>query len=219
MSVKGSDVDTGIRDEAREIFELLFRSSRGNALLSWPLIVVFGVVLVESLLAYDILWAAFVIVTGVVVLIPPIAYRNPFVMLPWELLILALLPILVRGLFGGELGTFSTYVSLAGLALVIAVELHTFTAVRMTHWFAVSLVVITTLASAALWAIFRWTMDVLLGTSYLLHPETTQEHANQALMIEFLYVTAAGLSAGVLFDAYFRRRGQVLLRAVGGMFR
>lgn len=217
--MKGDDVDTGIPDEAREIFELLFRSSRGNALLSWPLIVVFGAVLVESLLTYDVLWAAFVIVTGVVVLIPPIAYRNPLVMLPWELLILALLPILVRGLFGGELGTFSTYVSLAGLALVIAVELHTFTAVRMTHWFAVSLVVITTLASAALWAILRWTMDALLGTSYLLHPETTQELANQALMTEFLYVTAAGLSAGVLFDAYFRRRGQVLLRAVGGMIR
>ena len=54
-------------------------------------------------------------------------------MLPWEPLVLALLPVLVRALLGGELGTFAYYLSVSGLALIITVELHVFTELRMTH--------------------------------------------------------------------------------------
>lgn len=217
--MNGTDGDDRLPDDARRIFERFYRNSPTNALLSWPLIVVFALVFIESLLEFDLLWATFVFVTGVIVLLPPIAYRSPRVMLPWELLVLALLPILVRGLFGGELGTFATYVSIAALALIIAVELHTFTAVRMTHWFAVTFVVMTTFASAALWTIFRWSMDVLLGTSYLLQPGVSQDVANSLLMIEFLWVTAAGLTAGILFDVFYRRRDRLLRRAVRGVLR
>lgn len=54
-------------------------------------------------------------------------------MLPWELLVLALLPILVRALFGGTVGTFATYLSLAALALLVIVQLHMFT-VNVCDW-------------------------------------------------------------------------------------
>jgi hypothetical protein len=40
----------------------------------------------------------------------------------------------------------------------------------------------------------------------------TQSEANAVLMTEFLWVTAAGVVAGVLFDAYFKRRGRRLGR-------
>ena len=132
-------------------------------------------------------------------------------MLPWELLVLALFPILVRGLFGGTLGTVATYVALAGLALLVVVELHTFNTLRVTHWFAVVFVVLTTLAAVAAWTVFRWNADRFLGTSYLVDNET--------LMTEWLYVTLAGVVAGLLFDGYFRRRDQWLWRAIRRVIR
>ncbi|MDI2601424.1 hypothetical protein QA784_14755, partial [Listeria monocytogenes] len=54
-------------------------------------------VFVESIVDFDVQWIGFVGFVGVVVLLPPVAYRDWRVMLPWELLVLALFPILVRG--------------------------------------------------------------------------------------------------------------------------
>lgn len=197
--------------EPEDLIERLFRSGRTNALLSWLMVGVLVLVFVESALDFDRQWIVFVAVAGVIVLVPPIAHGDWRVMLPWELLALALLPILVRGLSGGELGMFAYYLSLAGLALVVTVELHMFTSLSVTHWFAVAFVVMTTMASVAAWSVVRWNFDRLLGTSYL----TT----NEALMAEFVWVTIAGFAAGVLFDAYFRRRDRRLWRAINGMIR
>lgn len=194
------------RPVPEDVLVQLFRSGRANAVLSWVLVGVLVLVLVESTLDFDLQWIAFVAAAGTIVLIPPVAYREWQVMLPWELLVLALLPILVRGLFGGQVGIFSSYVAVAGLALLITVELHTFTALEVTHWFAVVLVTLTTMASVAAWSIVRWNFDRYAGTTYL--------STNEALMVEFLWVTLAGIAAGVLFDAYFMRRDMLLWRAV-----
>ena len=184
----------------------LFRDGRTNAVIAWSMIAVLVGVFVESLLDFDLLSMVLIAAIGAVVVAPAVAARNPQVMLPWEVLGLALLPVLVGALLGGEVGVFATYLAIAALALIITVELHMFTSLRLTHWFAVVLVVMTTMATAAVWAILRWNMDRMLGTSYL----TT----NEALMIEWIYVTLAGFAAGVLFDAYFRRRGSRLRRAI-----
>lgn len=205
-------MNDAVRSEKPEdILERLFRSGRTNALLSWLMVGVLTLVFVESAMDFDRQWIVFVAVAGVIVLVPPIAHGDWRVMLPWELLALALLPILVRGLSGGELGMFAYYLSVAALALVITVQLHMFTSLSVTHWFAVVFVVMTTLASVAAWSIVRWNLDRLLGTSYL--------STNEALMTEFVWVTVAGFAAGVLFDAYFRRRDRQLLRALGGVLR
>lgn len=199
-------------DDPEDLLAKLFRSGRINALISWPLVGVLGLVFVESLLDFDRLWVLFVVVTGLIVLLPPLAHREWRVMLPWEVLTLALAPILARGLFGGELGTFAYYLSVAGLALVVTVEFHMFTRVRMTHWFAVAFVGMTTLASAAAWTIVRWNADRLLGTAFLVDATASGVETNAALMTEFVWVTLSGLAAGVLFDAYFKRRGRRLGR-------
>ncbi|WP_162224469.1 hypothetical protein [Halorussus amylolyticus] len=203
--------DRSVPRDPEDIFERLFRSGRTNAALSWLLVGVLALVFVESVVEFDRLWMTFVAAAGAVVLVPPVAYRDWRVMLPWELLALALLPILVRGLSGGELGLFAYYLSVAGLALVVTVELHMFTSLDVTHWFAVTFVAMTTMASVAAWAIVRWNFDRMLGTSYL--------STNEALMVEFVWVTLAGFAAGVLFDAYFRRRDRQLWRAINGMIR
>lgn len=182
----------------------LIRDGRVNAFASWAMIAALAGVTVESALGFDLLSAAIAIGLGGVVLAPMAAARDWRAMLPAELVGLALLPVLVRALLGGELGTFATYVAIAALALVIAVDLHTFTTLRLTHWFAVAFVVMATLATAAVWTVLRWNLDQRVGTEYL----TT----NDALMIEWIYVTLAGLAAGLLFDGYFRRRRGLRLR-------
>lgn len=207
---RGADSQARAGDDdlptSEDLLLAVFRSTRANAVLSWLLVGVLLAVFLESVLDFDRQWVVFVAATGIVVLVPPVAARDWKVMLPAELLVLALLPILVRGLFGGRIGTFGYFLAVAALALVITVELHTYTSLEVTHWFAVALVVLTTMASVAAWTIVRWNFDQLLGTSYL----TT----NEALMQEFVRVTLAGFSAGLLFDAYFRRRNHVLGRLV-----
>ena len=193
-------------NEFDDILERLFRSGRTNAILAWLPVCVLAMVFVESALDADIQWMVFVAAAGCIALVPPVAYREWRVMLPWELLVLALFPILVRGVVGGTVGTFATYLALAGLALIVTVELHMFTSLQVTHWFAVGLVVLTTMAAVAAWTVFRWNADRLLGTSFLVDNET--------LMIEWVYVTLAGLAAGVLFDGYFTRRDRQLWRTI-----
>ena len=197
----------------------LLRNGRLNALIAWVLVGVLTLVFIESVIDTDWLWVLFVAVTGAIVLFVPIIYREWRMMLPWELLLLALLPIVTRAVLGGELGTFAYYLSIAALALFLIVQLDMFTPLRLTHWFAVVVVVMTTMAAAAVWAIVRWNMDIYLGTTFLLDPGMDQVEANTQLMVEFAWVTAAGLVAGVLFDAYFRRRGRRLRRLLGRVVR
>ena len=194
--------------ELEHALEALFRDSHTNAVIGWAMIGLLGTVFVESALDVDYGWILFVAVVGLIVLIPPIAFRDWRVMLPWELLALALLPLLVRALFGGDVGTFAKYLSLAALALLIIVELHMFTSLSVTRWFAVAFVVLTTLAAEAAWTIFRWNADNLLDTSFLVDNET--------LMREWVYVTLAGLVAGVLFVGYFRQRDRALWQTIRG---
>lgn len=198
--------DTGGGGDLQDVFERLFRDGRTNAVIGWGMIAILASVFVESAVRIDYQWILFTAFVGGVVVIPPVAFRDWQVMLPWELLGLALLPILVRGLVGGTVGTFATYIALAALALLVVVELDAFTSLQVTHWFAIVLVVLTTLAAVAAWTIFRWNADKFLGTTYLADNET--------LMMEWLYVTLAGVGAGLLFDGYFRRRNQWLWRSI-----
>ena len=202
---------TATSTQLEDAIQRLFRDGRTNAVLAWVLVPVLAAVLVESVLDLDYQWMLFVGVVGLIVLVPPLAYREWRVMLPWELLVLALFPILVRALVGGAVGTFAGYLALAALALLVVVELHTFTSLQVTHWFAVVIVVMTTLAAVAAWTVFRWNADRFLGTAYLVDNET--------LMLEWLSVSLAGVVAGVLFDSYFRRRDRHLWRALRRVMR
>lgn len=187
-------------DEGTEdLYESLFESGRTNAMLAWLVVAIYLVVLVESVLGMDLAWIAFTGGAILVLLAPALAERSPWVMLPWELVVLASFPVVVRTLEISTLSnTFSMYLSIAALAMLVTSELHVLSDVQVTHWFAVVTVILATLAGAGAWAIVRWLLDDLSDTGYL--------STNEALMQEFLWVLAAGLVAGLLFDVYFRRR-------------
>lgn len=189
-----------------DLLASLFRDTRRNAAIGWAIVALSLLSFGESVVTLDYQWILLSATLLAVMVIPPVVRRDRRVMLPWELLLIAAMPVAARGAFTPtlELGTFASYLSLAALALLLVVELDMFTSMRVTHWFAIALVMVTTLSSAALWTIVRWNLDRTVGTNYLVDNET--------LMVEFAWVTGAGLAAGVLFDLYFRRRHTVLRR-------
>ncbi|MFC6614760.1 hypothetical protein ACFQAS_07290 [Halopenitus salinus] len=188
-----------------DLLASLFRDTRRNAMIGWAILAAVALVFVESLLDLEPLWALISAATMVVMALPAIARRDWRVVLPWELLLLAALPVATRAVIPDvEIGVFASYLALAAFALLVVVELDMFTGMRVTHWFAVALVVVTTLASGAVSTIVRWFLDRRIGTAYLLD--------NEALMVEFVRIALAGLAAGLLFDLYFRRRDRALKR-------
>jgi hypothetical protein len=186
--------------------ESLLGDQRTNAFVGWVLLVVLGAGAIWSFVAGDLQWGVFVGGVLVLCLLVPVVFRDPTVMLPWEVVTLAALPT-----FGRAVATFSTfkqfslYLSVAALALVVAVELNLFTRVRMTVGFAITFVVLATLATAGLWALVRWALDITLGTETLLESGVSEETVHDELMIEFVYSALAGVVAGVVFEGYFRR--------------
>ncbi len=184
--------------------EALFTDSRRNALVGWLIVVLFVGAIFESLTEGDWSWLVVVLTTLVVVIVPPILRRSPWVMVPWELLAIASIPISLRTIGVTTTTPVVTYLSIAALALLISAELHVFGPITITHWFAVVSVAMTTLAVAGLWAVLRVHLDRWLGTATLVD--------NTALMIEFAWAAVAGVLAGGLFAAYFHDRVRHLRR-------
>ncbi len=182
----------------RTIIEALVGNERHNAVLAWVLTGFLIFVAVASLLVGDLLWAGFAGVVGVLAVFPAIVFRNGRAAPPWEVLALAALPLVGRTFGSGNVSEFATYLSVAAIALLVAVELQLFTPVRMTPGFAIVFVVIATMATAGAWAVVRWVADLYLATGFL--------ETEEALMWEFVASTAAGIAAGIVFELYFRRR-------------
>lgn len=191
---------------AREVGALI-EDHRLNAWLSWVLVGFVGVATVTSIVRGDFLWAVFAFVVLILAVLPPLALRNRYATLPWEVTALTALPLLGGAFASMELTSdLATYLSVAAIALVVAVELHLFTSVRMNDSFALLFVVVATLGAAGAWAVARWLVDVALGTGFLLDPALPEHVIERALMWEFVASTGAGVLTGVFFAFYLRRK-------------
>ncbi|MFC4450497.1 hypothetical protein [Halorussus aquaticus] len=188
----------------------LVGNERVNAGLGWALVAFLALVATEEILDGNLLWAGFAAFVAALALVPAVGHRDWTVMLPWEVLALAALPILGRAVATlSYTSRVTTYLSVAALALIVAVELHLFTPVEMNHWFAVLFVVVATIAAAGIWAVVQWLSDLYLGTAFL-----RSEHR---LMWDFVAATVIGGMAGVVFEWYFRRFARVSARLPDGL--
>jgi hypothetical protein len=164
-------------------------------------------VVLGSLLDGQLLWALFAACLATLALLPPLAYRDSKAMLPWEILLLATLPVVGRAVATVQVtGNLATYLSVAAIALIIAVELQLFTPVRMSPRFAVIFVGVATIGAAGFWAVARWVADQTLGTTFIPVPTMSEHAIEEALMLEFVASTIAGVGAGVLFAVYVGRQ-------------
>ena len=190
----------------------VLEDERRNAIVAWAVLGFLAVGVVAELLTGELLWAGFIAAVLVLALVPAVTLRDRRAMLPWELLLLAALPVVGRTFVAGQTvggmtltGRVTSYLAVAAVALVVAVELDLFTPVRMNDRFAVLFVVVATTAAAGIWAIAQWLSDLYLGTGFLLGRGDL--HAvEEALMWDFVAATIAGVLSGALFEFYFRRR-------------
>ena len=193
--------------------EQLLRDAGLNAVLAWLITGIVALVAIGAFLTGDVLWGSFAVAVLVLIVIPPLAFLSARTMLPWEVLLLATLPILGRAIATFDVSSrIATYLSVAALALIIAVELQTFTTVRMSAGFAVIFVAITTMAAAGIWAAARWSADIWLGTDFLDALGATEAAIERAIMLEFVASFVAGILAGLIFEFYVRRIARVETR-------
>lgn len=182
----------------------LFVDSPRNTILSWLLVAVLVGNLGGGVLIGRYEPVVFSTVAIVLAVVPAVKFRDLTVMPPWYFLGLVCLPVLWETFAPRALATsVAPNLALATLGLLLMVELHRFTALRLVPWFTVVLTVLFTLAMAGAVAVLRWSSDVLFGTSFLLDGRT-QDAINAAVMIEFGYATVAGLLGGVIYYQYFR---------------
>jgi hypothetical protein len=185
----------------------LFVESSRNTALSWLFLAVLGATFVGGFFLTRYESVLFSSIAIVVIAAPAVKFRDPTLMPPWYFVGLICLPVLWEAFAPRPLlTTVVPSLALATLGLLMAVELHRFTSLRLVPWFAITLTVLFTLAMSGLLNIVRWASDVLFGTSFLLDGRT-QDAINAAVMIEFIYATIAGLLAGAIFYWYFRTAG------------
>lgn len=184
----------------------LLASRKRDVLTGWTAVAVLALTTVETVLdgAFD--WAFVALVVAMVILAPAVVFRDRRAMPPWELVVLALAPLLWQAVLGQTFRTeIPTYLAVAALALLASTELHQFTSVRMNRPFAIVLVVLTTLAVAGVWNVLQWTADVFFGTAFVLNGRS-QDAINADVLVEFVSASCAGIGAGVLFDRFVRSR-------------
>jgi predicted tellurium resistance membrane protein TerC len=124
-----------------------------NAILSWVLVGSLALGAVADGLAGDWLWTGFALTIVAVATVPPVVTGDPSVIVSWEALLLTTLPLAAQ--FVDGFVDPLTYVSVATLALLVAVELVTFSETRMAPWFAVPVVVMTTMTVAGIWGVVQ----------------------------------------------------------------
>ena len=180
--------------------------TRRNAALGWLVVALLTGLTIRQGFAGSYRWFSLTGMAIVLMVLPAAALRDPYAMPPWELLALVAIPVVDAAILDETIvSPIAVYLAVAAVALIVAVDIHTFTPVEMNRSFAVALVVIATLAISATWNVAQWIADAALGTAYLVG-DRSQDAANRAMMIDFLYATVAGFSAGVLFNGYLRRR-------------
>lgn len=190
----------------REYFEtsLLF-DRRKNAIFSWILSVYLLVTSINIFLDGNITWSIYTLLVVFLVFLPMMRSQKLKDMVPFEVLFLLAVPFTLKGIEFGLVGSHTlNYLSAATVALLVIVELDTFTSFKTNNWFSVYLVVLTTAAIAGFWAVLRWLSDIYFGTGFIV--------SENLLMWEFAGATLAGLVAGKLFGFYFRERDRRMIR-------
>ncbi|PSP56320.1 hypothetical protein BRC82_02170 [Halobacteriales archaeon QS_1_67_19] len=166
--------------------------------VSWAFVALLALAIGENLLEGDLIWTALLVAALVILVLPPVAFRDRERMLPPSVTALAVLPGVTRALGSGWVTDYATYLAVAALALAVVVELSLFTAVEMAPWFAGVTVVLATMAAIGVWAILQFASDAYLGTEFIASAD--------ALMWEFVRATIAGVAAAAVFEFYFEYR-------------
>jgi hypothetical protein len=177
--------------------DIVIEDDRTNSLISWTVVAILTLAAVASILSGEPVWTGFVAGGLAIILLPAAIQRNPTVMPPWEILVFTALPIASQFLaLPDVLADLTTYLAILAVGVLVVVELHVFSPVRMTPRFAVGFVVLVTMATAGVWTILQYASDAFLHTD-LIRNKTT-------LMWDLVLATATSLVATPVLAIYLR---------------
>ncbi|MXV61957.1 hypothetical protein GS429_07780 [Natronorubrum sp. JWXQ-INN-674] len=175
-----------------------FHGERSNAYLSWTAVVV--ALLIGGWAVFDGRFHELVFATSLaaIVLLPAIALESERAALPWEISMLALLPLFGAVVVSDPLARQLTlYAGASVLALALTLEVHALTEIRLERFLAAAFVTMLSAGIAAVWATLTWFQDLVAGTSIIA--------SNDEVMLLLIAATAAGPVAGTVFDRYYRQ--------------
>ncbi|GAA0241397.1 hypothetical protein ACFFQF_29805 [Haladaptatus pallidirubidus] len=177
--------------------DAVIEDNRFNSLISWLIVAVLVLAAVASVISGEPIWAVFVTGGLMIILLPVGVHRDPSVMPPWEILVFAALPITSQFFNLPDIfADLTTYLAILAIGVLVVVELHVFSSVKMTPRFAVAFIIFVTMATAGVWAILQYASDVYFNTT-LIQNKTT-------LMWDLVFATAISLVASPFFAIYFR---------------
>ncbi|WP_121743229.1 hypothetical protein [Natronorubrum halophilum] len=186
----------------------LVRDERTNAIIGWSLTGIVALAAIESFFAGALLWGGFELIIVATVSAPALRSRDWTAIVSWPLLAVATFSV-GAGTTGFPFET-AVYLAVATLALIVVIELETFTTVELSRRFAVGFAMMMTMALQALWTVAQFYSDQWLGTEYL--------RSQAELQWDFVVVTVVGLALGGLFQWYASRfePAGALARATNG---
>ena len=170
-----------------------------NRGIAWVAIILLLATAAWNAFTADFLWVAFALFGAGLIVLPAGAYHDVSVMPPWELLLFAVILIASHALPLPILVTQgATYLAVVALAAIVVAELQVFSAVEMTPYFAGVLVILLSMATAGLWVILGWFLDLYLGTTYF--------DSLTRLMWDLVTITVTSLFSAPLFVLYMNWR-------------
>jgi hypothetical protein len=174
----------------------LIENVQTNTRIAWGIIALLFFVTAWSALGADSLQIVVILVGIGLMLLPAIAYHDMSVMPPWEVMLIVALTIVSYTL---DLTSFashiSTYLIIIAFAALVIVELQLFSPVKMIPRFASGFVVLTSMAAADLWTMFRWLSNVYLETTYF--------NGVPSVIQEFTIVSVISLIGVPVYISYF----------------
>lgn len=173
----------------------LLETEQRDVALAWAAVALVFAVTGWSLVTGTLGWAVFGVVLATVLLATPVAYRTAEVMPPWPVALLAAIPYAIGVAVGsGPVARLAASGAVAAVAVVVVLQIETFTRVRMNRGFAVAFVVMTTVTAAGVWELGRWLVDLAVGTDLV--------GTNDDLMWRLVASALGGVAAGLLVDRY-----------------
>ena len=178
-----------------------------EAELSWIAGIVLLIATSYALMKFDVLWVIFGVVALTLYMLPIASTRDVFRVLPWEMVLLVVAPMVLH--FGAEsefltahLAWWDDFTSLAfafstaTLGLILVLELRMFSKVRMNRPFSVLFVVMFTLAVSGFWQIGLFMSDMFLSTQ--------GQGTNGEVMTVLVWNLLGGLVMGFVHDLYLK---------------
>ncbi len=193
--------------EGPAIFSGRSREQIIEAELSWVSGLVLLVAASYALLEFDVLWFIFGIIALTLYMLPIASTRDVFRVLPWEMVLLIVAPMVLHFTAGSEFlnahfawwNDFTSLAfafSMATVGLVLVLELRIFTKVRMNRPFSVMFVVMFTLAVSGFWQVGLFLSDMILGVD--------KQGTNADAMTILVWNLVGGLLMGLVYDLYLK---------------